>query len=289
MDKSSLKHRLEWFAVRFLYWVFARLGREKASRFGGWLARKIGPLFGVHKLARKNMKLALPELDDAAIDRNLVGMWDNLGRNVGELCYINEIITDRDALEIVGQEYIDAQAESGLGAFFVSAHFGPWEIGAALGKLSGTNTTGIYRAANNPLVEDFFQSRRAGPDLDFAPKGAGGARAILRVLRQKGKIILLNDQKNNTGIVVPFFGRDAMTAPAVAEIAYRTGVPIYLMRTDRLENGKFRFTIYPKLSMPDTGDHDADVYSVLKSINGIYEDWITERPDHWFWVHNRWP
>ncbi|MBL4806492.1 MAG: hypothetical protein JKY31_04295 [Rhodobacteraceae bacterium] len=80
-----------------------------------------------------------------------------------------------------------------------------------------------------------------------------------------------------------------MTAPAVAEIAYRTGVPIYLMRTDRLENGKFRFTIYPKLSMPDTGDHDADVYSVLKSINGIYEDWITERPDHWFWVHNRWP
>ena len=36
------------------------------------------------------------------------------------------------------------------------------------------------------------------------------------------------------------------------------------------------------------GYRQADVYAMLKSINETYERWITERPDHWFWVHNRW-
>jgi KDO2-lipid IV(A) lauroyltransferase len=289
MVKPSLKHRLEWIGVRFFYASFEFLGRHKASRFGGWLARKIGPLLSVDKLARKNMKLALPQLSDREIEEYLTLMWDNLGRNVGELSYIKEIMLDPSALEVVGQEYIDIQEASGKGAFFVTAHYGPWELVGMIGKLSKTSTMGIYRAANNPLVDEFFQSWRIDPDYAFAPKGNAGARAILKFIKQKGKVILLNDQKTNTGIAVPFFGRDAMTAPAIAEIAYKKDVPIYPMRAERLEDGKFRLTIYPSLDLPRSGNTEEDVFAVLKSINEIFEDWITERPDHWFWVHNRWP
>ncbi|MEH6544867.1 MAG: hypothetical protein V7701_00455 [Sneathiella sp.] len=80
-----------------------------------------------------------------------------------------------------------------------------------------------------------------------------------------------------------------MTAPAIAEIARKMEIPIYPMKVERLENGHFRATVSPALELPKTDDRDADIYETLKKINEVYEDWITERPDHWFWVHNRWP
>lgn len=289
MNKPSLKYRLEWIAVRFVFGVFRSLGLERASRFGGWLSRKIGPRLSVHKLARENMTRALPALGADKIEKTLLHMWDNLGRNVGELPYNKSMMDDPARVELVGSEHLDAYLASGKAAFFVTAHYGPWELVAIVGRYAKPKATGIYRAANNPLVETFFQELRADPDYRFHPKGKEGARAILKGVRQGGAIVLLNDQKLNAGVPVPFFGREAMTAPAVAEIACKMDIPIYPMRTERLETGKLRLTIYPALETPKTGDRPADVYALLKAINETYERWITERPDHWFWVHNRWP
>lgn len=288
MTKVSLKYRLEWIAVRIVMAIFRLLGRKNAASFGGWLARKIGPRLGVHRVARENMTTALPHLTGREVEENLMRMWENLGRNVGEIPFNRDILSDTESVEIVGEEYLDAYLDSGKSAFFVTAHYGPWELVALVGRRLGARATGIYRAANNPLVEDFFQEMRADPNYSFVPKGNEGARTILKAARNGGAIVLLNDQKLNNGLAVPFFGRDAMTAPAVAEISYKMDVPIYPMRAERLEGGRRRFTIYPALDVPKTGDKATDVYALLKAINETYELWITERPDHWFWVHNRW-
>ena len=288
MTKTSLKYRLEWISVRIMMSVFRVLGRVRAANFGAWIARKIGPFLSVQKLARKNMKRALPDLTEEEVEHYLDLMWDNLGRNVGEIPFNREIMGDPDAVEIVGEEYLDAYLASGKAAFFVTAHYGPWELVGLVGKRLGSRATGIYRAANNPLVEDLFQEMRADSEYKFVPKGNEGARAILKAARVGGAIVLLNDQKLNGGVAVPFFGREAMTAPAVAEIAYKKDVPVYPMRTERLSNGKWRLTIYSAIDIPRTGDKEKDIYALLKAINETYEGWITERPDHWFWVHNRW-
>lgn len=288
MSDISLRYRLEWLAVKAAVGVFRALGRERASDFGGWLARKIGPRLGVHRLAKTNMQCALLALSEAEIAANLDGMWDNLGRNVGEIPFNREILSDTETVELVGGEYLDACLESGKAAFFVTAHYGPWELVALVGRRLGARATGIYRAANNPLVENYFQSMRADPDYSFVPKGMEGARAILKAARNGGAIVLLNDQKLNGGVAVPFFGREAMTAPAVAEIATKMDVPIHPMRAERLPGGRRRLTIYPALEVAKTGDRKRDVYVILKAINETYEQWISERPDHWFWVHNRW-
>ncbi len=280
---------MEWIAVRIAVAIFRLLGRGRAARFGGWLARQIGPRMSVHRLARENMKMALPDLTGRAIEENLMRMWGNLGRNVGEIPFNREILDDTETIEIVGEEYLTAHVENGKAAFYVTAHYGPWELVALVGRRFGKRATGIYRAANNPLVEEYFQAMRADPSYRFVPKGNEGARTILKAARNGGAIVLLNDQKLNTGVAVPFFGRDAMTAPAVAEIACKMEVPVYPMRAERLEDGRRRLTIYPALDIPPTGDRKADVFALLKAINETYEQWITERPDHWFWVHNRWP
>lgn len=289
MEKVSLRYKLEYAALRSVFWIFERLGQERASAFGGWLAHVVGSRLSVHRLAIENLQQAMPNLSDAQIQGVLAKMWDNLGRNIAEIPYLQSLLDNPESVEIVGSEFMDAQIASGKSAFFVTAHFGPWELAQVLGKYAKNHSIVLYRAANNPLVEAYFQAMRLDPDNQFFSKGREGAKAMLRAARDGRAIGLLNDQKLNGGIAVPFFGRDAMTAPAVAEIARKMDIPIYPMKVERLEGGKFRATVYPALNLQKTEDRDADVYAILKSINEVYEEWITERPDHWFWVHNRWP
>jgi len=286
----TLRYKLEWLAVRFAFWFFRKLGRKRASNFGAWLAQKIGPLLSVQKVADDNIRLALPEISASERQHVLRNMWSNLGRNVGELPHTKDLNFNSPDVELVGAEYLDDYVASSEAAFFLTAHYGPWElIIGAVGKYCKSPVSVIYRAANNPLVEQFFQAERFDDDCRFIPKGTKGARGILTALKKREAIALLNDQKQNTGIPVPFFGRDAMTAPSIAELAVRTKLPIYPVRAERLDSGKMRVTVSAPIFSENSGEKDKDVMQLLKSINGIYENWITERPDHWFWVHNRWP
>ncbi|GLQ07716.1 lysophospholipid acyltransferase family protein [Sneathiella chinensis] len=287
-EEVSLRYRLEWLLVRFAFWLFRALGRRRSSALGGWLARKVGPRLSAHKTAERNMARALPEIDAAERAVLLDRMWDNLGRNIGELPFIGQLDFASPDVELVGANYLDEYARSGKAAFFVSAHFGPWEMCPSVGKHCQVPITIVYRAANNPLVDRFFQDQRHDPYSTFVPKGKTGALAIMRAVQKKGAIALLNDQKLNQGLPIPFFGRDVMTAPAIGELACRYSLPIYPVKAERLPEGRFRVTVSAPLDLPDTGDRQQDVIETLTRINEMYEDWIREKPDHWFWVHNRW-
>lgn len=286
----SLRYKIEWLAVRAAFWGFKKLGRKNASAFGGWLGQKIGPLLSVQKIARDNLHQAFTDLDDHQCRTILNNMWENLGRNVGELPHTRQLNFESPDIELVGAEYLQNYIKSEKSAFFLTAHYGPWElIISAVSAYCKVPVSVIYRAANNPLVDSFFQEQRFSKDVNFIPKGKAGARGILKALKNKEAVALLNDQKQNTGLSIPFFGRDAMTAPSIAELACKFDLPIYPVRAERLENGKMRVIVSEPIFAPKTDDRSVDVVSLLTVINEIYEDWIRERPDHWFWVHNRWP
>ena len=100
---------------------------------------------------------------------------------------------------------------------------------------------------------------------------------------------MLIDQKMNDGIAVPFFGRDAMTAPAIAEFALRYDMPLIPVRAVRTKDCHFEVTIYPPLAYEKTGDDEKDILAIMTQINAQLESWIREYPEQWFWVHKRWP
>jgi KDO2-lipid IV(A) lauroyltransferase len=100
---------------------------------------------------------------------------------------------------------------------------------------------------------------------------------------------VLVDQKMNDGIPVPFFGRPAMTAPAVAQLALRFDCAIIPARVERLKGARFRLTAFPPIEIAKTGNRQADTLAIMTRINAVVEGWIRERPDLWFWLHRRWP
>ncbi len=121
------------------------------------------------------------------------------------------------------------------------------------------------------------------------PKGGQGAVRLLRAIKNGQSLAMLVDQKMNDGIAVPFFGRDAMTAPAIAEFALRYDMPIIPVRVVRTKGCHFEATVYPPLEYEKTGDEEKDSLIIMTKINALLESWIREHPAQWFWVHKRWP
>ncbi len=272
----------------YLAWgLFAILPLDVASALGGWVGRRIGPLLKVSRKARHNLQRAFPEKEAGEISAILTQVWDNVGRVVAEFPHLKRIAAER--LDIVGGHHVAALRDDGRPGFLVSAHFGGWELSGAIAARLGLPVHVVYRAANNPWVETLFRKGRGVAAESFIPKGAEGARRMVEVMRDGGHVGMLVDQKMNDGIAVPFMGRDAMTAPAVARLALKFRCPIVAGRIERLGGAYFRATLEPPIPLPDSGDHQQDVHDVMVHVNATVERWVRAQPGQWLWLHRRWP
>jgi KDO2-lipid IV(A) lauroyltransferase len=278
---------LENATARTLYAGLEGLPVERASALGGAVARAVGPLLPVSRMARRNIARAFPEYDRDRVERVLVETWDNIGRVAGEFPHLEELVRDR--VELVGGEILDRLREDGKPGLLFSGHIANWEINAAtVVARSGLPLHLVYRAANNPKVDVLFHKGRGGFSSSLIPKGPAGARQMVAVLKGGGHIALLVDQKMNDGIPVPFFGRDAMTAPAVAHLALKFRCPVVPVRAQRLGGTRLRVTVHPPMTLPDSGDRHADARDLMVRINVLLEDWVRDAPGQWLWLHRRW-
>lgn len=280
-------HLLEGAGAVLLYAFFRALPLPAASAVGGFLARSIGPRLAVSRRAQRNLQRALPETADAEARRIVRAMWDNLGRVIAEYPHLGKYrVYERGGrIEIQGAEHIRAQAAPGKSAIFFSGHFGNWEVPTLALTQAGLDVVEMYRAANNPIVDQLISHSRSVVGSELAAKGSAGARRMLAAMKSHRHIAMLVDQKANDGIAVPFFGRDAMTMPSPAVFARRFGCALVPVRVDRLPRAHFRITIEPPLKLEPTDDARA----VMAKVNQTLERWIRARPDHWFWLHRRWP
>jgi Kdo2-lipid IVA lauroyltransferase/acyltransferase len=277
--------------ARVAFAFFHLLPLDAASAVGGWLACGIGPRLGISNRARVNLRRALPELTDADIDHIVRGMWDNLGRVVAEYPHLGEFrLYEPDGRVTVEgfREIVDARRPETRFIFF-SAHFGNWEIATLAATQAGLDVIEIYRAANNPFVDELINEARSIVGSELVPKGGVAARRAISALGEGKHICMLVDQKMNDGIPVPFFGRDAMTAPALARLALRYDCVVLPCCVERIRGAHFRFVAEPPIPLPRSGDAQADVKRLMTAVNAAVEGWVRRRPEQWFWLHRRWP
>ncbi len=275
-------------AAAYAAWgLFAVLPVEAASGLGGWIARTVGPRLKPSAIARDNLRRVFPDLSAAEIERIVVAVWDNLGRNVAEYPHLKTIIAERT--EIVGGEHIVALGTDGQPGIMIGAHFGGWELSGLLGEHLGIPVHAVYRAPNNPWIDRLIRKARGNAAERCIPKGAQGARTLISVMRRGGHLGMLVDQKMNDGIPVEFMGRTAMTAPAVATLALKFRCPVVPGRIERLPGARFRAVVLPPLPLPDSGDTQRDVLDLMERINRLIEGWVRENPSQWLWLHRRWP
>jgi KDO2-lipid IV(A) lauroyltransferase len=286
-----LRHATEAGFILACYWLLGLLPLDAASALGGWAGRTLGPRLRLSDRARANLRRFMPELGEAGIERTVIEMWDNLGRLAAEYPHLDDIgsIGADPRVELVGAEHVKAAADAGRRVIFFGAHLANWELGALMTTRFGHPLHAVYREANNRYVEALIRARRGGSAAGLIPKGKKGARMAMEVLRHGEWLGMLLDQKMNDGMPVPFFGTDAMTAPALASLALKYDCVVLGARLERLDGVRFRITINPPLAMPDTGDKAADQVAIMRAVNAEMERWIRARPGQWLWLHRRWP
>jgi len=292
VEAPRFGHRLEAWGAAAFFGVFRLLPLDFASALGGALGRCIGPFLGISKRARLNLRRAFPDLPDAEIEQIVVGMWDNLGRVAAEYPHLRRfrVFEPGGRVETHGFEHIDQAVAAGRRMIVFSGHIANWEIGSLAGVQYGISVAQIYRAANNPLVDRLIARLRGDRDREeLIPKGAVAARRAIAALQRGVHLGLLVDQKMNDGIPVPFFGRPAMTASALAVLALRFDCDVFPLRVERLAGAHFRVTVSPPLPLPRSGDRHADATALMTAVNTTLEAWIRDRPELWLWVHRRWP
>jgi len=273
--------------VRGLLGFSRRLGPRRASALGGAGARTIGPWLPVSRIGRRNLELAFPEQDAAWRERVLRGTWDNLGRTMMELPHLPRLPESAEGpgWELVGGENLPPGERR---VIFISAHLANWEMLPAAAARVGLRMASLYRAPDNPLVDAVLrQMREGGAEMPLFPKGARGARLALRHLASGEALGLLMDQKLNEGLELPFFGQPAMTTSAPAEFALRFRCPVIPTHVERIGPCRFRVVAESPLSLPNSGDHAADVRALTLAMNARIEAWVRARPQEWLWLHRR--
>lgn len=264
--------------MRMLLRLLRALGPVRTSNLCGGVVRAIGPLLPVSRVAHGNLRAVLPELD-AAQRRGIVrGVWENLGRTVGEFANLASLRESSagPGWETEGEEHIRFLIQGSGPAIMFTGHIGNWEVLPAAVAGKGVRFAMMYRAFNDPVINDvILELRRAavGAEAKLFAKGAQGARLALAHLQAGGNLGLLQDQKMNDGIESRFFGLPAMTAPALATLALRMQCPVLPAYARRLGPARFRVVFEAPIPLPDTGDRATDVAALTQAVNDRLEGW----------------
>lgn len=292
-------HRVEAGLVRALVRMMSALPIATASWVGGKTARLLGPLLPVsRKVGEANLSLAMPALSPQERRAIIRQVWENLGQTFTELANLRALQEVPPGSLAPGycvtgwEEHVAPLLVPGKPAIFFTGHLANWEVMPVLAAKYGVDFGFMYRAASNQLVDDTLRHlRRAGykTDVKMFAKGSAGARAAYAHLSRGNVLGLLVDQKLNTGIDAPFFGKPAKTMDALAAFALKFQCPVLPIHVRRLGPARLEVTCDPALALPHTGDKQADIAALTGTMNQTLERWVTAQPGDWLWLHRRWP
>lgn len=271
--------------VRFLL----MLGFDRASNFCSYFARKLGPKLGVTKTARRNLEMAIGK-DKINIDKTIDGLWDNYGRYIAEFAYVDKLPqAELDSrIEVEGLENAKELIDKNQPFMLCLGHLANWDFLIKNINIVHPKFSIVYRKANNPYVDAAILRTRQSDTVRMIAKNRNGARELVKAIKEGDAIAMLVDQKMNDGIEVPFFGKPAMTANAIAKLSLQYDYPILPAQIIRKKGSHFKAIVHPVMQFEKTGDKEKDIYNMMLKINKMIEGWVRENPEQWFWFHNRW-
>ncbi|HXJ79032.1 MAG TPA: lysophospholipid acyltransferase family protein [Candidatus Methylomirabilis sp.] len=270
-------------------WLLAHL----PARLGLWVGQRVGDILwltlpGRRAVAMDNIRRAFgSERSEAQLAELGRRSFEHLGMNLVEACVFffrhPSVLLSR--VDLGDPEPFQAAVARGKGVLALSAHYGNWELLAAVSALSVYPLSVVMRPLDDPFVNWLIERfrRRSGVELIAKRQALPAMRDALRQGRIVG--VLLDQNASRTeGVFVPFFGRPASTSRALAILSLRTGAPVVPIFIRRSEGGRHCVWADPAIPAPDTGD----VADYTAAFNRSIEAAIRRAPEQWFWLHRRW-
>lgn len=258
-----------------------------------FLGRRLGDLLRLAmpkrvRIARANLAIAFPEADEAQIEAWARGSFRHLGEVLIDL-WQSPLFRIRPLLESkirkIGWEVAEAAKAHPEGVVVLSAHFGSWEVSAAITRLLPLPIAAVYKPSKgfgNTLLNEL----RSVWNVELIPKSE--AKQGLEDARERGLGLgLVADQGGHQ--MYPFFGREKTFPHGSAHYCVERGAFPLVVFAPRDEHGIYQiraqrldWELDPTLSVEENKER------FLKTYIELLEETVRRYPDQYYWLHDMW-
>jgi len=287
---ARFSQRVEATVFRCIFWLVRTLSLEQALALAGFVFYQMGRFSDKAKKARDNLAVAFPEQSEAWREQTSREIFRYLGYSAVDLIKLDQIWEERERrLEFVLEPGARRHMEQGGATVFITAHVGPWQVAPLITRAFGFTINTIYAPESNPVMHDVMRQLRKSIGERLIST-EDGPRPLIRELKAGNSIVMAMDTRPDTGKMVPFFGREALTNTSAVGLALRTGARLVLGRGERLPGGRYRITLYDPIETPEPDSPVKDqAAAITERIHGYFEEWIREAPEQWVCLKRRWP
>jgi KDO2-lipid IV(A) lauroyltransferase len=279
-------------ALRAGMWLGGLPPLALARALGRGLGQLAGSLDARHRgIVLDNLRASFPERDEAWLAAMARACFAHLGQVALEIPRLvrssPEAILARTRHH--GLEHLQAALAKGRGVLALTGHLGNWEWAAVATGLVIGGACLVARPLDWPPAERLVRYWRGKSGNTVAPK-ARSARQLLKALKGNGTVATLLDQNVDwyDGEWVDFFGRPACTNKGLALLAVRTKAPVLTYHNFRAADGMFDVHFGPEIPLVESDDKTQDVWDNTQNYTRALENIIRQRPEQWFWMHQRW-
>jgi Kdo2-lipid IVA lauroyltransferase/acyltransferase len=192
---------------------------------------------------------------------------------------------------VVGFSRIVEARQRGKGVLLLTAHLGNWEVG-------GFMLAQVQMPISVVLVPDIFpgveRTRRRlharanvaeiPIDHSFVP-----TLTVMRALESNGVVAMQGDRDfDNTGVSVPFFGKDSYFPRGPFRVAMATGAVVLPAFIIQVPDGRYRAVVEEPLAVEREGDRETALRENMLRYVAILERYVREFPEQWYCFYPFW-
>mgnify|MGYP000965117075 FL=1 len=269
-----------------LLWLLVQLPQPLRMAVGGMLGRLFYRILPYRrKISETNLRIAFPDLDDAARAHLLREHAKSVGRGIietGMAWYLSE-----EKLRALSRFEADPASlallrDPAVPVVLIGSHSTLMELGVRLLGLY-VDAGGMYRPLNDPFYHHWIKHHRARAATELIHYK--DMRHTLRFLQGGGNLwyALDQDMGPRVSVFAPFFGVDAASVNILPKLRARTGahwIPVYMWRE---ADNRYVVRVAPEIK-PVAGESDTDV---MRRVNTDYEREIRQHPEQYYWLHRR--
>jgi Kdo2-lipid IVA lauroyltransferase/acyltransferase len=189
----------------------------------------------------------------------------------------------------IGLDILKKCLEKKKGIFFLTAHYGNWEImGLQHGLLGICHLSSIVRKLDNPYLDAFVTQLRTTTGNKVFYRDDPLLK-IVRELKNNNSVAVMMDQNTaRGGLFVDFFGLKASTPRTIAQLSYRMGTPVLPLFCYPTERGTYRIEYGPEITLVKSENKDQDILDWTHKMQTFIESIIQKNPTPWMCGHRRW-
>ncbi|MEE8332359.1 MAG: lysophospholipid acyltransferase family protein [Alphaproteobacteria bacterium] len=265
---------------------------DVCSAVGGYLGRRTGrgSLARKSRRARNLLAEMRPDMDDAALDDAITGMWDCIGRTYTEFSVL-ERLGPAGRVAIEGSENLDLARAAGGPVLVVGVHLGNFELCAAMVAAAGLAPWSVYQPPHSRFRHAIARACRERAGLRLLPPGVRVAAAAMRVLKKGGCLCMGIDEHVNGRVYGPVLDRKLVPAGNIvfaARLALATGAVLVPVWCRRIGGAHFRVQFCAPVTLasaPGRRPSAATIGDAVTALDNVFRPILNDNLDQWFMLH----